>query len=138
MNRSVDENPPRASVEGIERPTMQPKMTQPKFGRIDASLAQVEEAIEASKQHIFSMQQEDGHWVGELEADGMLEADYIFLHVLLETPTQNSCTDAARAYRDAALPERRWKLEHLSGRSGKYQPGGKVLLRLQADGHVGG
>ena len=31
------------------------------------------------------MQQEDGHWVGELEADGMLEADYIFLHVLLDT-----------------------------------------------------
>ncbi len=80
MNRSVDENPPRASVEEMQPPAMQPK-----FGRIDASLVQVEEAIEASKEHIFRMQQEDGHWVGELEADGMLEADYIFLHVLLET-----------------------------------------------------
>ncbi len=64
---------------------MQPPTMQPKFGRIDASLDQVDEAVEASKQHIFGMQQEDGHWVGELEADGMLEADYIFLHVLLET-----------------------------------------------------
>ena len=80
MNRTVDENPLRAPVQ-----QMQPPTTQPKFGRIDAGLDQVDEAVEASKQHIFEMQQEDGHWVGELEADGMLEADYIFLHVLLET-----------------------------------------------------
>jgi len=80
MNRTVDENPVRASVQ-----EMQPSTTQPKFGRIDAGLDQVDEAVEASKQHIFRMQHEDGHWVGELEADGMLEADYIFLHVLLET-----------------------------------------------------
>jgi squalene-hopene/tetraprenyl-beta-curcumene cyclase len=80
MNQSVDENPLRAPVQQI-----QPPAAQPKFGRIDAGLDQVDEAVEASKQHIFQMQQEDGHWVGELEADGMLEADYIFLHVLLET-----------------------------------------------------
>ena len=53
--------------------------------QVDASLDQVDEAVEAAKRHIFEMQHEDGHWVGELEADGMLEADYIFLHVLLET-----------------------------------------------------
>jgi hypothetical protein len=27
----------------------------------------------------------DGYWCGELEADSMLEADYIFLHTLLES-----------------------------------------------------
>ncbi len=80
MNQSVDENPLGPPVQ-----QMQPPTAQPKFGRIDAGLDQVDEAVEASKQHIFEMQQEDGHWVGELEADGMLEADYIFLHVLLET-----------------------------------------------------
>ena len=80
MNQSVDENPLGAPVQ-----QMQPPAAQPKFGRIDAGLDQVDEAVEASKQHIFDMQNEDGHWVGELEADGMLEADYIFLHVLLET-----------------------------------------------------
>src|SRR5246127_296721 len=80
MNRTLDENPVRASVQELHPPIMQPK-----FGRIDASLDQVDEAVEASKHHIFQMQKPDGHWVGELEADGMLEADYIFLHVLLET-----------------------------------------------------
>jgi len=57
----------------------------PKFGRIDAGLDQVAAAIARSKDWIFSQQQTDGHWCGELEADAMLEADYIFLHHLLGT-----------------------------------------------------
>ena len=61
MNRTVDENPLATSVQRMRRP-----VTQPKFGRIDAGLDEVDEAVEASKQHIFEMQQEDGHWVGEL------------------------------------------------------------------------
>jgi squalene-hopene/tetraprenyl-beta-curcumene cyclase len=31
------------------------------------------------------LQHPDGYWCGELEADSMLEADYIFLHTLLES-----------------------------------------------------
>jgi squalene-hopene/tetraprenyl-beta-curcumene cyclase len=33
----------------------------------------------------LSQQHPDGYWCGELEADSMLEADYIFLHTLLES-----------------------------------------------------
>ena len=33
----------------------------------------------------FSLQHPEGYWGGELEADSMLEADYIFLHTLLES-----------------------------------------------------
>jgi len=57
----------------------------PRFGRIDADLSQVEAAIGRSRDQIFSEQHADGYWCGELEADSMLEADYIFLHVLLES-----------------------------------------------------
>ena len=57
----------------------------PRFGRIDADPAEVRVGIERSRDYIFSQQQPDGHWVGELEADSMLEADYIFLHTLLES-----------------------------------------------------
>jgi squalene-hopene/tetraprenyl-beta-curcumene cyclase len=57
----------------------------PRFGRIDADLSQVEEAVVRSCDHILSQQHADGYWCGELEADPMLEADYIFLHVLLES-----------------------------------------------------
>ncbi len=41
----------------------------------------------------------------------------------------------ARAARDDALPERRWKLEPLSRRSGQHIALGQVLLLGQADGH---
>jgi squalene-hopene/tetraprenyl-beta-curcumene cyclase len=57
----------------------------PRFGRIDADLAEVETAILQSRDYLLSQQHPDGYWCGELEADAMLEADYIFLHTLLES-----------------------------------------------------
>ena len=57
----------------------------PRFGRLDADLADVEAAISRSSDYLLSHQHSDGYWCGELEADSMLEADYIFLHVLLES-----------------------------------------------------
>jgi squalene-hopene/tetraprenyl-beta-curcumene cyclase len=56
-----------------------------KFGRIDASLDQVSQAIARARDGVLSLQHPEGYWSGELEADAMLEADYIFLHVLLGT-----------------------------------------------------
>ena len=58
---------------------------QPRFGRIDADLADVESAIAGARDFLLSLQHPDGYWCGELEADSMLEADYIFLHTLLES-----------------------------------------------------
>ena len=62
-----------------------PKIAQPRFGRLDADLADVESAIGRSAEYILSRQHPDGFWCGELEGDSMLEADYIFLHTLLES-----------------------------------------------------
>jgi squalene-hopene/tetraprenyl-beta-curcumene cyclase len=56
-----------------------------KFGRIDASLDEVTQAIHRSREGLLSLQHPEGYWSGELEADAMLEADYVFLHVLLGT-----------------------------------------------------
>jgi len=56
-----------------------------KFGRIDAALEDVVKAAASARDHIFSQQHSEGYWCGELEADAMLEADYIFAHVLLGT-----------------------------------------------------
>ena len=58
--------------------TAEPKSTRP-----DADLAEVRSAVARSRDFLFSQQQADGYWCGELEADSMLEADYIYLHVLL-------------------------------------------------------
>ncbi len=40
--------------------------------------------MQRSCEHILSRQHPEGFWDGELEADSMLEADYIFLHKLLD------------------------------------------------------
>ena len=69
--------------QGIQQPTASPVV--PKFGRLDAGLADVETAIGRSTDYLLAKQHPDGYWCGELEADSMLEADYIFLHVLLES-----------------------------------------------------
>jgi len=56
-----------------------------KFGRLDAALDQVQAAVRRAANLIFSRQHPEGFWCGELEADSMLEADYIFGHILLGT-----------------------------------------------------
>src|SRR6202050_1726307 len=62
-----------------------PLFGRPRFGRIDADLADVDHAIAHARDFLFTLQQPDGYWCSELEADSMLEADYIFLHTLLES-----------------------------------------------------
>ncbi len=59
--------------------------TKLKFGRLDVALDRVQGAIARVRDHIFQNQHPEGYWCGELEADSMLEADYIFGHLLLGT-----------------------------------------------------
>ncbi|MGD0731606.1 MAG: squalene--hopene cyclase [Terracidiphilus sp.] len=56
-----------------------------RFGRVDADPADVESAIARSREFLLSLQHPEGYWCGELEADAMLEADYIYLHTQLES-----------------------------------------------------
>jgi squalene-hopene/tetraprenyl-beta-curcumene cyclase len=55
----------------------------PRFGRLDAAMSDVDAAIGRSAQYLLSRQHPEGYWCGELEADAMLEADYIYLHTVL-------------------------------------------------------
>ncbi len=59
--------------------------TQPRFGRMDLGLDRVKEGLGKARDWLLGQQHEDGYWCGELEADVMLEADYIFMHTLLGT-----------------------------------------------------
>ncbi len=60
-------------------------VVQPRFGRIDIGLDRVRDGIQRSVDWLFGQQHAEGYWFGELEADVMLEADYIYLHKLLGT-----------------------------------------------------
>jgi len=48
-------------------------------------LEQITDSRERAKEWLLDQQHADGYWCGELEADVMLEADYIFMHKLLGT-----------------------------------------------------
>jgi len=58
---------------------------QPRFGRMDLAMDRVVDGINRSVSWLLGQQHEDGYWCGELEADSMLEADYIYMHALLGT-----------------------------------------------------
>ena len=58
---------------------------QPRFGRMDLGLEHIADGIERSRDWLLGQQHADGYWCGELEADSMLESDYIFMHTLLGT-----------------------------------------------------
>ena len=52
---------------------------------MDLGLDRVKEGLGRARDWLLGQQHEDGFWCGELEADVMLEADYIFMHTLLGT-----------------------------------------------------
>ncbi|WP_348269026.1 squalene--hopene cyclase [Edaphobacter paludis] len=58
---------------------------QPRFGRMDLGLEYVADGIARAKEWLLDQQDPEGYWCGELEADSMLESDYIFMHTLLGT-----------------------------------------------------
>jgi squalene-hopene/tetraprenyl-beta-curcumene cyclase len=64
---------------GVDEPA------QPRFGRMDVGLERITHGIARAKDWLFDQQHPDGYWCGELEADSMLESDYIFMHTLLGT-----------------------------------------------------
>jgi squalene-hopene/tetraprenyl-beta-curcumene cyclase len=68
-----------SNPKGVDQPA------QPRFGRMDVGLERIEEGVSRAKDWLFGQQHPDGYWCGELEADSMLESDYIFMHTLLGT-----------------------------------------------------
>jgi len=61
------------------------RTAEPGLGLPGVEPARVQSAVVRAQDFLFSRQHADGYWSGELEADSMLESDYIFLHVLYGT-----------------------------------------------------
>jgi len=67
-----------------------------RFGKIDDLTSRVSAAIDGARKFLFSEQDAEGYWCGELEADTTLESDYILLHALLGTGNPERFARAAR------------------------------------------
>src|SRR5437660_2613673 len=50
----------------------------------------VDQSIEAATRGLFALQQPDGHWVFELEADSTIPAEYILLRHYLAEPVDSA------------------------------------------------
>src|SRR6202521_5871405 len=90
--KSDEKNSPEKRSDSAKGPSSAPQM---RFGKIDDLGSRVAVAVDAARKYLFSQQHEDGYWCGELEADTTLESDYILLHMLLGTGSQERFQKAA-------------------------------------------
>src|SRR5690349_13409225 len=66
------------------------------FGKLDDVRSRIAASIGAVRKYLFSIQDEEGYWCGELEADTTLESDYILLHTLLGSGEPRRFAKAAK------------------------------------------
>ena len=92
----------------------------------------LEAALERTRSWLLSRQHADGHWVGELEGDTILESEYVLLLAFLGRETEPICARLRRYMLDLQLPGGR--LGDLPGRAGRDQRLGEGLLRAEAGG----
>jgi len=81
-------------------------LVQEEFGQA----ARLENAIERGREHLLSLQNDAGFWVGELEADTTLESDYVYYLYVLGKPEPQRIAKLANYIRRRQLPDGGWNL----------------------------
>jgi squalene-hopene/tetraprenyl-beta-curcumene cyclase len=73
-------------------------------------LSRARGAVEAAQRYLLSIQQEDGHWCGELEGDTILESEYILTMHYLGLTDDGRVEKAANYIRRLQLPDGGWAI----------------------------
>jgi squalene-hopene/tetraprenyl-beta-curcumene cyclase len=68
----------------------------------------LQRAIERARRCLLDMQQPDGHWVGELQGDTILESEYVLLMAFLGREDEDVCRKAANYILQQQMPEGGW------------------------------
>lgn len=90
-----------------------PGSTRPANGAVaptERRSAEVLAAIEASRRHLLGIQRPDGHWVGELEGDTILESEYVLLRYFLGNLDESRLNGLAAYLRASQRPEGGWAI----------------------------
>jgi len=82
-------------------------------------------AVEAARDHLLSQQHDDGHWVGELEGDTILESEYILLLAYLGRETSETARRCANYLLEKQLSEGGWAI----------YPGGPLEISASVKGY---
>lgn len=72
---------------------------------IDSTLSPV---VESASNHLFALQRNDGHWIGELQGDSILESEYILLMAFLGREDDPRIKQAANYLLQVQMPEGGW------------------------------
>ena len=107
---------------------------QPRFGRMDLGLDRVAEGMARATDWLLGQQHADGYWCGELEADSMLESDYIFMHTLLGTGDRGKMERAVNEILRHQNPDGGWSL--YPGGPSNVNYGVKSYLALKLMGYT--
>lgn len=76
----------------------------------EAILSSLQQAIEKSQDFFISHQKEDGHWVGELEGDCLLESETILLLAFLQEEETELAAKCARYLLEHQLSDGGWEM----------------------------
>ncbi len=71
---------------------------------------EVEAALDRTRTWLLAQQNSDGHWVGELEGDTILESEYVLLLAFLGQAGAEVCKACVRYILDHQLPEGGWSI----------------------------
>jgi squalene-hopene/tetraprenyl-beta-curcumene cyclase len=71
---------------------------------------QVEHTLDHAQRYMLSIQKEDGHWVGELEGDTILESEYILAMHFIGRSDNAKVRKAANYIRGLQLPTGGWAI----------------------------
>lgn len=70
----------------------------------------IEAALDKARAHLLSLQKDDGHWVGELQGDSILESEYILLKWILGQEADPRLPRIANYLRRIQMPNGGWNL----------------------------
>ncbi|HTU18621.1 MAG TPA: squalene--hopene cyclase [Gemmataceae bacterium] len=111
--------------------------SRPKPLRQDAELPQPSSsphrAIERARRCLLDMQQPDGHWVGELQGDTILESEYVLLLAFLGREEDEVCRKAAKYILKQQMPEGGWS--NYPGGPADLSVSVKAYFALKLTGH---
>jgi squalene-hopene/tetraprenyl-beta-curcumene cyclase len=90
-------------------------------------------AIDRGRQRLLALQKADGHWVGELQGDTILESEFILLLAFLGRETDERVTKAARYIRAQQQPDGGWS--NYPGGPADVSVSVKAYFALKIAGH---
>ncbi|MHB1422302.1 MAG: squalene--hopene cyclase [Gemmataceae bacterium] len=88
------------------RPTPRRQQVDPQLK--DVSSSPLSRAIDRARRCLLDMQQPDGHWVGELQGDTILESEYVLLMAFLGRENEDVCRKAVNYVLRQQMPEGGW------------------------------